>query len=1137
MKRLHTFFLTIFAACATALALPTEHYAPHSVLAEGRWVKIAVPASGLYRITPAQLRSWGFSSPEAVRIYGYGGRRIPDRLDAGSYIDDLPLVQTATSARGIVFYGVGPEELSPTSDGHFNVRTSPYTTAGYYFLCESGAAARDIPASGVAEAANPATTFTEVLHHEIDAVSPGEAGPMLVGEEFRYTPTRNFNFDTPGMAESAAHPDSTAVWLQCSFVGVTPSAPSYVDLSVNGTAIERNTTSRLPAMSSSPYQHAMMTDATHSVVLPSAARMNVAVSHTSPSSAVFNAWLNYLTVNYERTLAMPAGGMLAFRTTSSRLRLDGGNGAAVWDVTDPLDISAMRTGADGGAAVWTNDYTGLRHYVAFTDEATLPAPQYVATAPASDLHSHSGYDMVIFTPASLKSAAERVAAIHRAEPDTMRVAVVDVEHVYNEFGSGARDVSALRKYLKMLYDRGSDGGHSLRYALIMGRTTYDNRHLTADMQRATWPTVPGWVNRDEASSLSDTYGFVTDDFIAMPDDGSGTALGKDKLRVAVGRIPAATASDASSVVDKLEQYMSRSSRTPWKNVVVVLADDGDAGVHIQQADSMATYLLATPGQQHLVSKVYTDAYELVGGVYQQARDDLYRRLDEGAVWWTYIGHASNHSWTGEGILTFTDINNMYLRNVPFIYAATCNFLRWDSNTISGGEIMHAERNGGCIGIISATRPVFITDNGYFSNAMGRAMAARDASGRLLRAGDVYRTAKNNILNSYGCPDDNSNRLRFLFGGDPAMRLATPSNVVRIDSIDGRPYRPDDQPTLAALQQAVVSGHVEAPDGTVLDGFNGTATLELYDAEQSFTTHGNNKGAEITFDTQGSKLLTMATPVSGGRFRARVAMPADISDNFRPATFNIYAVTADGSSEAVGVDRGIYAYGVDETAPTDTEAPSIDSYVMNHTTFRSGDAISTRSPMVLASVSDNVGINISSAGVGHQISLQLDSVTTYSDVALYYTPHPDGTPGGTIAYPMDDLAEGLHSLRLRVWDTSGNATESTIDFFARADVAPQIFDLYSDANPARTAANFYITHDAPDAMATITVTVYNMLGSPVWTRTVRGRSDMFTSTPVTWNLCDGTGRRVQRGIYVYSATITVDGETYRTAARKLAVTAY
>ena len=120
----------------------------------------------------------------------------------------------------------------------------------------------------------------------------------------------------------------------------------------------------------------------------------------------------------------------------------------------------------------------------------------------------------------------------------------------------------------------------------------------------------------------------------------------------------------------------------------------------------------------------------------------------------------------------------------------------------------------------------------------------------------------------------------------------------------------------------------------------------------------------------------------------------------------------------------------------------------------------------------------------------------------------------------------------MWDTSGNATESNIEFFARADVAPQIFDLYCDANPARTAANFYITHDAPDAMA-----VYNMLGNPVWTRTERGRSDMFTSTPVSWNLCDGTGRRVPRGIYVYSATITVDGTTHRTESRKLAVTAY
>ncbi|MDE6287083.1 MAG: hypothetical protein K2L99_08840, partial [Muribaculaceae bacterium] len=111
MKRLLLLINIILCAAAGALALPADHFATSSVLASGRWVKVAVPATGLYRITAAQLRSWGFSSPENVRVYGYGGRRIPDLLNAANYIDDLPQVQTAVSPSGIVFYAVGPDEL------------------------------------------------------------------------------------------------------------------------------------------------------------------------------------------------------------------------------------------------------------------------------------------------------------------------------------------------------------------------------------------------------------------------------------------------------------------------------------------------------------------------------------------------------------------------------------------------------------------------------------------------------------------------------------------------------------------------------------------------------------------------------------------------------------------------------------------------------------------------------------------------------------------------------------------------------------------------------------------------------------------------------------------------------------------
>ena len=45
-----------------------------------------------------------------------------------------------------------------------------------------------------------------------------------------------------------------------------------------------------------------------------------------------------------------------------------------------------------------------------------------------------------------------------------------------------------------------------------------------------------------------------------------------------------------------------------------------------------------------------------------------------------------------------------------------------------------------------------------------------------------------------------------------------------------------------------------------------------------------------------------------------------------------------------------------------------------------------------------------------------------------------------------------------------------------------------------------------------------------------------SSPINWNLCDMAGRRVNRGIYVYKASISTNGQEFTSAARKLAVAA-
>ena len=171
-----------------------------------------------------------------------------------------------------------------------------------------------------------------------------------------------------------------------------------------------------------------------------------------------------------------------------------------------------------------------------------------------------------------------------------------------------------------------------------------------------------------------------------------------------------------------------------------------------------------------------------------------------------------------------------------------------------------------------------------------------------------------------------------------------------------------------------------------------------------------------------------------------------------------------------------------------------------------------------------------------MTLTLDGTTSYNDLVSYYTPlfAEKGTLG-SISYQLSDLSSGMHTLRLRVWDVYRNVSEKTISFNVVNGLAPEIADVYCTSNPASVETSFYVKHNRPDAIVTVSIEVYDLMGRMVWSTTQSGRSDMYTSTPVTWDLIDQSGRRVPRGIYVYRATISTDGIKEATKAKKLAVT--
>lgn len=1117
-------------AAPAASAFDISTYASSSVLSSGHWVKVSVGQTGIQFIPAATLRQWGFPDPEKVKVYGYGGGAISNNLTRSNFIDDIPPLQVHATSAGVFFYAEGPESITVT--GRTRYRTfNPYSTLSYYFLTADGDPQHQpirIDAEGeLNTAATPVTTFLDLVQHEQDLVSISQSGNTFFGEDFRATRSRSFTFVLDDYV------DDSPVWSRTSFA-TNAIASGALSLAVNGTPV--TPAQNILATNDNYYATRATMTRTFTPKPDAGGRITLTLNYNT-TSTVKAAHLDFIVLNYQRHLRMPRQGQLSFEASATTCKIAGAStsGTHVWDVTDPHSIVEMNLSAADDGAAFTNPYTGTRSYIAWSESMALHKPAYVSTIANQDLHAYDQHpDMVIITVGRLAAEARRIAAIHTAAPDNMTVLVIDQDQIFNEFASGRPDPGAFRRFLKMIYDRGISADHPLQYALFVGRPTFDNRNITGLIPPESQTVMPTWQT-DE--SLYDNTSYTSDDIYAMLADGSGSSMPSSRLCIAVGRIPARNQTQAREFVDKLIAYNTNRYYSQWKNNILLVADNGNNGDFMYGSEDFQANILTTGnGPRMVYNKVYIDAFNIQNSVCAQGRERFRRIIDEGALWWTYVGHGAINTLSSENIFTNADINNMYNKRWPVFFGATCSFARWDGPEVSGSEVMAFNPDGGVIAAICPTRKAGVVTNNKFVAAMGSYAFATDAHGRNLTPGMAVTAAKNTMLNASS--GEALNKLRYVFVGDPALRLTLPDNRLVLQHINGEVLDPESQITIKARQRVTFSGAVTDPEGNPLSDFNGNISISLYDAEYSTTSSGkpadNTQGAQVTFEEMGHKLYEGSGTVTNGIFTAIVEMPSDVSDNFRPATLNMYAVASDGR-QAAGANRDFYVFGFDDTAAPDDTPPTIDYAYLNHSSFTQGSIVNEE-PIFLARVSDDVAINMSMAGIGHQMTIKLDDRRTYNDVPLYFAPSSDGSPSGTIAYPLGEISEGAHSLSFRVWDAAGNSTTHILNFFVQPGAAPEIFDIYPDASPATDHVNFYISHNRPDAAMTVNLEIFDIAGRYIWSSTQTARSDLWLSAPINWNLCDFSGRRVPRGIYLYKATIIIDGNEISAPAKRIAVAA-
>ncbi|MDO4510764.1 MAG: type IX secretion system sortase PorU [Bacteroidales bacterium] len=1121
------------AGSVKASAFSASQYADTSKLASGKWVKIQVTSTGPHVITSADAQKWGFSDVNKLHIFGYGGAPLSERLSADAP-DDLPQIPVLRSEGKIIFYAQGPTTWGATAGKVNYVPVQhPYATAGYYFVTDD-ARYTDVAINRASNApqGNAVTTFTERLFHEEELVNPGETGRVLLGEDFRYTKSQSFKFQLPGLVSGSE------VNVLTTFASKTMGGNASLTFQQNGTNLPSANTDRINAIHDVAHDHYAWGNIVKSFVPTGGENLTYTVNY-NPSGTVYMARLNYIAVNYERTLAL-SGGTLAWGqyagTTSMQYRLGGMSAETqVWDVTTSHQPTVMNVVTDGGTGAFSPIASGNREYVAFNPSASLPSPIIVGAVANQSIHSEATPDMIIISPAEYLAQAQRIADMHTAV-DSMRVLVLDHKLVFNEFSSGTPDAMAYRKMNKMFYDRGTDkDGHKLGYMLLFGGGSYDNRQLSSAVKSASYPMLLTWQSE---TSHDENTSHTSDDPFAVLADNSGPAFAAFDLDIAVGRFPIKSVAEARTTTDKLIKYVTTPANGAWKTNVLDVADDENQAIHMKQAEDAINIAKQNGGADFVFNKVYMDAFNAVsqgaGRTYPDARAKMFHTLNEGTVWWNYTGHASPNGWTGEGQLTRPDIaERLFYKRLPILYAATCEFTRFDALETSGGESMFLNGQGGAIALICPPRLVYIGQNGQLHRHVAKYAFARDAEGMPNRLGDILRLGKNAYRKATTSGQEDNNLRYFLFG-DPAMRPAYAPLNITIESINGQAVSETSKPEFQARQTLTFAGKVTDSKGKKVD-FNGPVIATLYDCEQSVLTHGwGTEGEQYTYLDRNNKLGVKVDSVKNGEFTVKMTVPSEILatfDNYSPSLINLYAYDNSmvsnskfngGSLEAMGSNSQFYIYGYDDTVVADTIGPNIEMMALNSSDFQDGDLVN-ESPLMMARVSDASGINLSSSGIGHAITLTLDDKTTINDVSAYFTPINTGEENGSagnINYQFADLEPGAHTLKLKVWDVFNNSSSRTINFTVIHGLKPDL----------------YLKHNRPDATITIGIDIFDMMGRLVWTTTQTGRSDSGTSFPVTWNLTDMNGSRVQRGIYIYRARISTDGIQEATKAKKIAVTA-
>ncbi|MEL7529770.1 MAG: type IX secretion system sortase PorU [Bacteroidota bacterium] len=1133
--RLHSRLLLLLLALP--LGLTAQTIADHSVLSQGTWYKLGIVETGLYKLDLAYLNSIGFNTsgidPRHIQIYGNGGGMLPQANNVAVHDD---LVENAIHVEGeadgsfdtgdfVLFYAEGPHQWDyDEASDQFRHQFNLYADTNYYFITLGAAAGKR-----VLEAASPNASPTYTLSaakglafHERDLQNPIHSGRYWLGEKFDLSLQREFALYMGDLAnEGEIH------------IEIQLSARSDVStrfrISSGATLLDTINFKMVDFDNSEArnYQTRKKTFSLSPSLIGTDDSLRFQILYEKGGSVRSEGWLDWFELVYDRALSINGQSEQTFALTQqigpneiAEIKISGVKAnTKLWDITDPLGITALPYSLNATTLTANLATENLKNLLVFNSADLLPVSNESLTN--QDLHGSPLVDYIIISYPAFRAEAERLAQFHEDHYQRSTL-VVSPQEIYNEFSSGRADVTALRNFIRMFYRRSA--GMSPGFVCLFGDGTYNHKKhgVVAGIGEINFvPTYQSFNSWDPTTS------YVSDDFYGLLEDhegiwgeGSGrpgdAGVQVNTIDVPIGRLPIISVLEAEQLVDKIIRYATNPAGVgfgAWRNRVLLVADHkpGERADHMQQSDGYSSPIRAANPCIN-IDKIFMDNYpmEITAGKsrFPEGRKALLTALDRGSLIVNYTGHGGEFAWSNSRILENSDIGNMLNHDkLPAVITATCEFGRFDNPDLrSGAELMVLEPNLGAIAMFTTVRLVFSGPNETLNQNFYNYVLSYDPDkGRMPTIGEVMMHTKNETFKDGSFTNLNSRNFTLL--GDPGLILNYPQLQAKITRINGQDVQTASVDTLRSLSRIRVIGIIEDAAGNPLPDFSGEMQATVFDKPSRFVT----RLFPSTFYWQKNRLFNGTVSVENGAFAFEFVVPIDISYEEGLGKISLYFHNEDW--DGAGCYDQLQIGGTASNAIVDTEGPKVQLYLNDHHWQDGG--ITGDEPYLYAEVFDQNGINTGGVGIGHEITATLDEAADFFVLNDYYQSKIDSYQEGIVRYQLKELADGPHTLKIRVWDVANNFAEDETNFIVTTDPVAALEQVLNYPNPfSGNATTFLINHnlDGKDVKLQILISTLNGQVVKVLEEEFYAVGNVYKG--IDWNGQNEQGSLMSSGVYIY-----------------------